>query len=111
MELKELEKIIVQFRDERNWKQFHTLKDLLIGLNVETSELSELFVWKTQTQIKKISKKAIENEIADIYINLNYLVNHFNIDLEKAILDKIEINRKNYPIDKSFNNNVKYNKR
>lgn len=109
MEIKELEEVIINFRDERDWKQFHSLKDLLIGMNIEVSELSELFLWKTQNQISDVPKGKIENELADIYIFLNYLAKHFCIDLEKAVLDKIEINGKKYPVSKSYGSNKKYN--
>lgn len=108
MEIKELQTQIIKFRDERNWQQFHSLKDLLIGLNIECAELSELFLWKSETEIKEIEKSKIENEIADIYIFLNYLSQYFNIDIEKAVVDKMKINGNKYPIDKSFGSNKKY---
>jgi|GEM_PF-1352540 len=109
MNIKELEHQIIKFRDDRNWKQFHTLKDLLLGLNIECSELSELFLWKSQTEIKEVPKTKIKNELADIYIFLSYLSNHFEVDLEKAIIDKIKLNSQKYPIDKSYGSNRKYN--
>lgn len=109
MEIKELQDIIIQFREDRNWQQFHSLKDLLLGLNIECSELSELFLWKSETEIKTVERSKIENEIADIYIMVNYLSKHFEIDLEKAVLEKIKINDQKYPIDKSFGSNKKYN--
>lgn len=108
MDIKELQTQIIKFRDERNWKQFHTLKDLLLGLNIECAELSELFLWKSETEIKEVENSKIENEIADIYIFLNYLSTYFNIDIEKAVTDKIKINSEKYPIDKSFGSNKKY---
>lgn len=110
MDIKELQTQIIKFRDERNWKQFHSLKDLLLGLNIECAELSEIFLWKSETEISEVETSKIENEIADIYIFLNYLSNHFDIDIEKAVTDKININSKKYPVDKSFGSNKKYDK-
>lgn len=109
MEIKEIEKEIIKFRDERNWQQFHTLKDLLLGLKIECSELAELFLWKREAEIKAVPIEKIENELADIFIYLNYLSRYFNIDLEKALLEKIRINGEKYPVDKSFGVNKKYN--
>lgn len=109
MEIKDLQQRIIKFRDDRDWKQFHSLKDLLLGLNIEQSELSELFLWKSGSEIESVSKKDIENELADIFIFLAYLSTHFDVDLEKAIVDKIAINEKKYPIDKSYGSNKKYN--
>jgi NTP pyrophosphatase (non-canonical NTP hydrolase) len=108
MDIKELQTQIIKFRDERNWQQFHSLKDLLLGLNIECAELSELFLWKSESEIKGVEKNKIENEIADIYIFLNYLSQHFDIDIEKAVSDKIKINSKKYPVEKSFGSNKKY---
>jgi len=46
MQYKEIEQKVIDFRNERNWKQFHRVKDLLLGLNIEVAELQELFLWK-----------------------------------------------------------------
>jgi len=109
MNLSELQKEILEFRDERNWKQFHKIKDLLIGLNIEASELSELFLWKTDIEIEKIKKPAIEEEVADIFIFLTYICEHFEIDLLAAVEKKIKLNNEKYPVEKSYNSNKKYN--
>lgn len=108
MDIKELQTQIIKFRDERNWQQFHSLKDLLLGLNIECAELSELFLWKSESEIKEVEKNKIANEIADIYIFLNYLSHHFDIDIEEAVGEKIKINSKKYPVEKSFGSNKKY---
>lgn len=36
---------VIKFRDERNWKQFHTPKDLAISISLEAAELLEVFQW------------------------------------------------------------------
>ena len=109
MDIKELEDRIIAFREERNWTQFHTIKDLLLGLQIECGELSELLLWKSETEIKNIDKNKVSQEIADIYIFLNYIANHFDINLETAVLDKMTINAKKYPVDKAYGSNKKYN--
>lgn len=109
MNLSELEKEILAFRDNRNWKQFHTVKDLLMGLNIEVSELSELFLWKNDLETAQVDKQAIADELADIFVFLNYLASHFEIDLAQAVLQKLHKNNLKYPIEKSYNSNKKYN--
>lgn len=109
MELKKLQSKIIGFRDKRNWKQFHKIKDLLLGLNIEASELSELFLWKDNKDINSIEKHKIEEEIADVFIFLTYICDHFDIDLKQAVIKKIEHNDKKYPVKKSYNSNKKYN--
>lgn len=109
MNLSDLEKEIIAFRDERNWKQFHTLKDLLIGLNIEVAELSELFLWKNESEIADVNRQEIADELADIFVFLNYLAQHFEIDLAQAVVQKLHKNKLKYPIEKSYNSNKKYN--
>lgn len=107
--LTELEQEIIAFRDQRNWQQFHTLKDLLIGLNIEVAELSELFLWKNDVEIAEVSKTDIADELADVFVFLNYVARHFEIDLTQAVCQKLAKNNLKYPVKKSYNSNKKYN--
>ena len=107
--LSEIQDLIIQFREHRDWKQFHKIKDLLIGLNIEISELQELFLWKSDLEIKNIDKGKIENEIADIFIFLTYIMKEFDIDLLNVVKKKLDLNNQNYPIEKSKGSNKKYN--
>ncbi|MBI6120898.1 nucleotide pyrophosphohydrolase [Salegentibacter maritimus] len=104
----ELQKKILKFRKERNWRQFHSVKDLAIGLNVEVSELQELILWKTDQQIRNIENEKIANELADIFIFLTYFSEEFKIDLLDAVSKKLEINEIKYPVEKSKDSNKKY---
>ncbi|MGR6087226.1 MAG: nucleotide pyrophosphohydrolase [Arcticibacter sp.] len=109
MDFKEIEQKVIAFRNERNWEQFHQIKDLLLGLNIEVSELQELFLWKTTDQQTEIDKEKIKDELADIAIFLIYISKHYNIDLLEVISNKIDKNGIKYPVDKSRNSNKKYN--
>src|SRR5687767_7074373 len=104
----ELQTKIIQFRNDRNWQQFHTLKDLLLGLNIEAGELNELFLWKDDKEIESVDKLKTADELADIFIFLAYISEHFNIDLGEAVKMKIDKNAKKYPVDKAFGSNKKY---
>ena len=98
---------IIKFRNDRDWGQFHTIKDLCLGLNIEVSELQELFLWKDDKEIMTTinsKKDSIGDELADIFIFLAYLSN----DLNEAINRKIDKNGNNYPISESRGNNIKY---
>ncbi len=103
-----IEELIIEFREERDWKQFHKIKDLLIGLNIEVGELQELFLWKSDEEIQQIKKESIENEIADIFIFLTYICDEYNIDLKTAVRKKVELNKLKYPVEKSKGSNRKY---
>ena len=109
MNFKEIEQKVIAFRNERNWEPFHQIKDLLLGLNIEVSELQELFLWKTTEQQTEIDKEKIKDELADIAIFLIYISKHYNVDLLEVISNKIDKNGIKYPVNKSKNSNKKYN--
>lgn len=100
---------LATFRDERNWKKYHTIKDLLTALAIEVAELQELILWKTEHEISQIEKGRIEEELADIFIYLIYVSDYFKVDLLTATNSKISINEAKYPIEKSYDTNKKYN--
>lgn len=113
MDLDKLKKKVIEFRDERDWKKFHNPKDLALSINIEAGELGEIFQWKTNEEIReslKDSKKLqeVKHEIADIMIYCFDLAEEAGIDLEKAILEKLDHNSKKYPIEKAKGSAKKY---
>jgi dCTP diphosphatase len=116
MNFKNIRKRLAEFSGERNWDQFHTPKNLSMALSAETAELLEIFQWLTDEQAKQIVQNEkemalIKQEVADVFIYLIRLVDKLGIDIEKAVLDKIEQNEKKYPIELAKDNATKYNKR
>lgn len=99
---------LIEFRDQRNWKQFQNPKDLAISLVLEASELLENFQWKSSEQAVREKSKDIEEEMADVFMYLLLLSNELGIDLEKAVTDKIAKNADKYPASKAFGSNKKY---
>jgi len=97
---------IVKFRDERDWEQFHNSKDLALALSIESSELLELFLWKSNEDFK-LDK--LKEELADVLMYAFLLAHKNDLDIEEIILDKIKKNAEKYPIDKSKGNSTKYN--
>jgi dCTP diphosphatase len=99
--------LIKQIRDfvkKRDWKQFHSPKNLAMALSVESSEIVEIFQWLTQKQSSNLdenTKKHLEQEIGDVMIYLTNLADKFDIDPIQAAKKKITLNAKKYPIDKS----------
>jgi NTP pyrophosphatase (non-canonical NTP hydrolase) len=108
-----LKKEVVGFRDERDWKQFHDPKNLSIGLSVEAGELLELFLWKTETEVEKSlasakGKERLAEELADVFIFVLYMCEACGIDLSDAVKNKIAMNAKKYPKEKSTGSSKKY---
>jgi NTP pyrophosphatase (non-canonical NTP hydrolase) len=98
---------IKKFVQDRDWDQFHYPKDLAISLNLEAAELLECFQWKNNEEVEKMlenkkEKEHIEEEIADVAIYLMQLAHSLDIDLKKAIEDKIIKNTKKYPIKRNI---------
>ena len=58
---------ILKFQKERDWKQFHSPKNLAISLSIEASEVLELFQWTKDNKLPEDKRKALEEEIADVY--------------------------------------------
>ncbi len=99
---------------ERNWDQFHSVKNLSMALSVEASELVEIFQWQSEEKSNslyqdEIEKEKISDEVADIFIYLTRICEKNEIDLEKAVLKKIEKNAQKYPADLAFGSIKKYN--
>lgn len=94
-----------QFRDDRDWNQFHNPKDLSLALSIEASELLELFLWKSPEEAD-IGK--IKEELADVVAYALLLADNYDLDVEKIVLDKIALNEKKYPVSKAKGTAKKY---
>jgi dCTP diphosphatase len=109
MNRKSLERIL-QFREERDWKQFHLPKNLAISLALEAGEVLELFQWTKDNNLPDDRKADLEAELADVYCWLLLLAHDFDIDLDKALAAKIKVNAVKYPVEKSKGKSTKYHK-
>lgn len=105
-DIAKLTKMLIEFRDARDWKQFHNTKDLAIALSIESSELLEVFLWKHYSQA---SKEKIKEELADIIIYSLLLAYECEFNVNEMVNDKIKANNIKYPIDKAKGNAKKYN--
>ena len=113
LDLDILMKELKTFTEERDWDQFHSVKNLTMALSVEASELLELFQWLTEEQSNnakndpKLKLKA-EEEDADIFIYLLRVAGKLDIDLESAIKAKLKKNAEKYPVELAKGNSKKY---
>lgn len=108
-DIEKIIKLINEFRDERNWRQFHNAKDLALSISIESSELLELFQWKNSEEVLTSDMKRIKEELADVLIYTLMLSDDLNLQIDEIIEKKLATNRRNYPIKKSKNNAKKYN--
>jgi NTP pyrophosphatase (non-canonical NTP hydrolase) len=102
----EIIKALLQFRNERDWEQFHNPKDLALAINIEAAELLELFLWK-KSEEADIEK--IKEELADVLAYTFLLAEKYNLDIKEIVLEKIKKNAEKYPVDKAKGIATKYN--
>lgn len=111
--LEELTSRLVSFRDERDWRQFHTLKNLLLSLSLEAAELLELAQWLTDQELEERLddpgvQARLREECADIFLYLLLIAERAGFDLAQAGSVKIERNAAKYPVDKARGTAKKY---
>lgn len=107
--MEEITRALLEFRNERDWAQFHTTKDLAIAISIEAAELNELFLWKNVKESEEVDKEKLKEELADVFAYAFLLAEKHNLDVKQIILDKIKSNGAKYPIDKSKGSSKKYN--
>ncbi|WP_109476504.1 nucleotide pyrophosphohydrolase [Paraburkholderia sp. C35] len=103
--------LLRQFVAERDWSQFHSPKNLATALSVEASELLEPFQWLQSGEKSELADgklTAVRHEMADVLAYLVILADRLDVDLYAAVLEKIELNRAKYPVDKVRGNSRKY---
>jgi NTP pyrophosphatase (non-canonical NTP hydrolase) len=105
-DLKDLQKKLLDFRDERDWAQFHNAKDLALALSIEAAELNELFLWKKP---EEANIEKIKDELADVFGYVLLLADKYNLDVIEIMSSKIQKNAEKYPVDKAKGNAKKYN--
>lgn len=112
--IQQLKRDIEKFVKERNWEQFHSPKNLSMSLSIEAAELMEHFQWTNTVDeavrvLKDKRKRSeVEDEVADIAIYLIDFCNLHNVDLEKAIVKKMQKNVKKYPVKMVKGKSEKY---
>jgi NTP pyrophosphatase (non-canonical NTP hydrolase) len=107
---------ILSFRDAREWRKFHTPRNLAAALAIEASELQEELLWKSDKEVKNYlrqpaRKKALEEEIADVLTFALLFCHETGINPIEAINNKLKLNAKKYPIHLAKGNAVKYSRR
>jgi NTP pyrophosphatase (non-canonical NTP hydrolase) len=104
-EIKEIINKLIEFRDERDWEQFHNPKDLALAISIEAGELLELFLWKNH---EEADKDKVKEELADILAFAFLLADKYDLDIKEIMLDKIKQNGEKYPVDKAKGTAKKY---
>lgn len=106
--MKEIELItkrLIEFRNERDWEQFHNPKDLALAISIEANELLEAFLWKSH---ESVNKAKIEEELADVFSYAFLMAEKYGLDVYEIVNRKIDLNQVKYPVEKSKGTAKKY---
>ena len=112
-DLQALTAALLQFRDERDWARFHSLRNLIVSLNLEAAELLELTQWQTDDEIEAIPadpqrREALADECADVLLYLLLVAERAGIDLAAAAEAKLTKNARKYPVEQARGSRTKY---
>jgi len=107
-----LQTLIKNFCEARDWDQFHSPKDLAIGVSTEAAELLELFRFKSDAEVKALMQDAqfrgkLNDELADVFFFLLRMSQMNDIDLASAVRSKMEKNAQRYTVENSKGSNRK----
>ena len=105
-DFKNITDLLIKFRDERDWEQFHNSKDLALAISIEAAELNELFLWKSN---EDVDKERLKEELADIFSFALLLAEKHKLDVPSIIKDKMKLNGKKYTVEKAKGSAKKYN--
>ncbi len=112
--IESLKLVIKDFCEKRDWDQFHSPKDLAIGLSIEATEVLELFRFKNEAEVnEKLQdpqfRTKLSHELADVLFFVLRMSQKYNFDLAGSFADKMKLNEQKYPVEKSKGSNKKYN--
>lgn len=111
-DIRDLQKKVVAFRDERNWQQFHSdYKDLALSLSLEAAEVLEHFQWKDEKEFKKYlktHKEDVADELSDVLYWVLLISHDLGIDISDAFVKKLAKTAKKYPVEKARGSKKKY---
>jgi NTP pyrophosphatase (non-canonical NTP hydrolase) len=111
--VQDLKDRIQDFCEDRDWDQFHSAKDLAIGLVTEASELLEHFRFRSEAEIEAMlretpKRREIAHELADAFFFILRFSQKMGFDLSSSLEAKMAVNAERYPIDMARGKNAKY---
>jgi NTP pyrophosphatase (non-canonical NTP hydrolase) len=99
------------FSEARDWRQYHSPRNLAMALSVEAGELLELYLWSADDGPQPLNpdrKNRVASEAADVFMCLLNFCDRADIDLASALRDKLKVAEKKYPVDRVRGKALKY---
>ena len=91
------------FASERDWDQFHSPANLAKSIVIEAAELLECFQWSESADTEKV-----RDELADVLTYCHLLADKLGLDVDRIVLDKLEVTRVKYPTEQARGRSTKY---
>ena len=107
-DIQEITNALINFRNQRDWEQFHDTKNLATAISIEAAELNELFLWKDVKESENVDKEMLKEELADVFSFSFMLAHRHGFDVKQMVLEKIKKNGEKYPVDKAKGSAKKY---
>jgi NTP pyrophosphatase (non-canonical NTP hydrolase) len=109
----DLVRAVLAFRDAREWRRFHTPKDLAISISLEAAEILEHFQWKSEAEVEAYLAEAehrrqVGKEMADVLLLLISLADALGLNLVEVARAKLDENAWKYPVDRARGSAKKY---
>ena len=105
-DVERLTAMVVDFREKRDWAQFHHPKELASALSIEIAEIMELFRFKTAEEVRTLLtdsafRDKVGAEIADSFFLILLLAFESGVDIESAFQKKLELLEQRYPVEQA----------
>ena len=99
---------VLNFRDDRDWRQFHNPKDLAISMSLEATKLLEVFQWSGTDLECRDKLGQIREELADVLSYCILMADVCGLDLDEIMNEKVDKNETKYPVEKARGSAAKY---
>ena len=112
-DLQDFTQAILAFRDRRDWKQFHSVRNLAAGLSIEAAELQEILLWKSDSEVAALlqspsGRQRLAEEIADVLVFSLLLCHEAGLDPGQVVRGKLRQNARKYPVRLAKGKALKY---
>ena len=112
MDIAQIQARLEVFATERDWDQFHSVRNLALALVGEVGELAELLQWIDDSKVSAFldegGRDRLSEEMADVLFYLVRLADKAGVDIDQAVREKLASNAVKYPVDKSHGVSTKY---
>jgi dCTP diphosphatase len=112
MTLEELREAVARFAHDRDWEQFHSVRNLVLAMMGEVGEVAEILQWTPDEQVEELlatgGRQRLAEELSDVLVYLVRVADRAGVDLESAVAAKLAANAEKYPAARARGSSTKY---